>query len=212
MDDKITAAMQEWLAKDAPDRDIEQGASLLLSLNRNRILYNHIVRRPAKMAAKLEYELKKHLRIRLDGLTVRDVALMERKVLPAADLTLKKHTAQYVGKRKDHDSLPDDIRALWDRNGDVWNKLKKTRETLRQMESLEPCDRYELCKILSELDTEYHRNLTLYDSYKGGDTLAPSQSKKSTQSKKSNQSKETNQSNQSKETVKSKKAQKETQA
>jgi len=191
MDDKITAAMQAWLEKDAAARDIEEGASLLLSLNRNRILYHNILRRPDKMAAKLEYELKKHLRIRLDGLTVRDVALMERKVLPAADLTIKAHTAQYVGKRDDHDSLPDDIRDLWERNGEVWKKLKKTRETLRQMEHLEPCDRYELCKILSELDTEYHRNLTLYDSYqpaaaqsnKSKESLSPNQSKESTKSK-----------------------------
>lgn len=194
MDDKITAAMQAWLGKDAASRDIEEGASLLLALNRNRILYHNILRRPAKMAAKLEYELKKHLRIRLDGLTVRDVALMERKVLPAADLTLKAHAAQYVGKRNDHDSLPADIRALWERNGEVWKKLKNTRETLRQMESLEPCDRYELCKILSELDTEYHRNLTLYDSYAGGDkgcAARPSQPVKTVKSKESIKPKET---------------------
>jgi len=191
MDDKITAAMQAWLEKDAASRDIEEGASLLLALNRNRILYHNIVRRPDKMAAKLEYELKKHLRIRLDGLTVRDVALMERKVMPAADLTIKAHTAQYVGKRDDHDSLPDDIRALWERNGDVWKKLKKTRETLRQMESLEPCDRYELCKILSELDTEYHRNLTRYDSYQpAAQSNQSEESLLSNKSNKSNQSKE----------------------
>jgi len=188
MDDKITAAMQAWLEKDAAARDIEEGASLLLSLNRNRILYHNILRRPDKMAAKLEYELKKHLRIRLDGLTVRDVALMERKVLPAADLTIKAHTAQYVGKRDDHDSLPDDIRDLWERNGEVWKKLKKTRETLRQMEHLEPCDRYELCKILSELDTEYHRNLTLYDSYQPA--ARPNQSLQSNNSRESNKSEE----------------------
>lgn len=163
MDDNTTKAMQEWLAQDAPRRDIARGAELLLSLNRNRILYKNILRRPARMAARLEYELRKHLRLRLDGMTVRDAAVMERRVIPAADITIK--AAEHAGRRPDHDSLPGEVRKLWERNGEVWKKLRQTRETLRRMEGLEPCDRYELCKILSELDTEYRRNWTLYDSY-----------------------------------------------
>lgn len=87
-DPKLTAQMQAWLQAEPAGRDLRQGAEMLLRLTRNRILYNNILRRPDKMAAKLEYELRKHLRIRLDGLTRQGVVLMEREVMPRAAATL----------------------------------------------------------------------------------------------------------------------------
>lgn len=138
---------------------------MLLRLNRNRILYQNIVRRPARMASKLEYELKKHLRIRLDGLTIRQVALLEREIIPAADKTLAAPAPAYRGRRPDHASLPADIQQLYEDNGTIFRKLRQTRETLRTMENAEPCDRYELCKILGELDRKYHANWETYDHY-----------------------------------------------
>lgn len=167
MDDRLTEQIQLFLAAAPQERDAAAGAMLLLRLNRNRVLYANIMRRPEKMLPKLEYELQKHLRIRLDGLTRHGVAVMEREVIPHADATLSTPPpgSGYRGKRADHNQLPQRLQALYERNGEVWRKLKQTRETLRQMEKAQPCDRYEYCKLLSQLDKEYHANWAAYDSY-----------------------------------------------
>ena len=88
MDNKITEQLTEWLNTPQEKRDIPAGAMMLLRLNNNRFLYANILRRPDKFADKLEYELRKHLRIRLDGLTRADVIKLEAQVIPAAKRTL----------------------------------------------------------------------------------------------------------------------------
>lgn len=176
MDDKFTEKIRQWLDTPADGRDILAGATMLLQLNKNRILYANIVRHPERFMDKLDYELRKHLRIRLDGYTLREVVRMEREVVPAVALTLdegvpaepsadedgQKH---YIGKREDHDALPEDIQALYTRNGEVYAKLKETFETLKHMEKAQACDRYEHLKMLRELDDEYRANWEKYDHY-----------------------------------------------
>lgn len=184
IDDNLTRRMQAWLSATAGGRDIREGAEMLLRLTRNRILYANILRRPDKMASKLEYELKKHLRIRLDGLTRRDVALMEREVMPRAgellaaggppdtDGGLPEISSEadqpapvHEGRRADHDALPEEIRRLWDDNAGIWFRIKQTYNTLLSMEHAAPCDRYDHLKMLDELDRRYRDNMARYDAY-----------------------------------------------
>lgn len=167
MDDKLTVRIQEWLETPAQERDVPAGASMLLSLNRNRVLFQNIIRRPDKMAPKLEYELKKHLRIRLDGMTRRDVVRMSAEVMPAAKETVEKYSAVpeavHVGKREDHDSLPDEIKALYEAQADLYHRIKQTYNTLVAMEDAPACDRYELLKMLKEQDVSFRNNWRRYD-------------------------------------------------
>ncbi len=184
IDDNLTRRMQAWLSAPAGGRDIREGAEMLLRLTRNRILYTNILRRPDKMEAKLEYELKKHLRIRLDGMTRRDVALMEREVMPRAEELLAaggppdtgdglpeisseadQPAPVHEGRRADHDALPEEIRRLWDDNAGIWFRIKQTYNTLLSMEYAAPCDRYDHLKMLDELDRRYRDNLARYDAY-----------------------------------------------
>lgn len=80
------------------------------------------------------------------------------------------------GKRADHDSLPEEIRQLWEDNKDIYFRLKQTFETLKTMKGALPCDRYEYLKQLEELDTKYRDNMNKYDHFDpniqgtGGDT------------------------------------------
>lgn len=181
MDDKFTAKVQQWLDTPVSERDIEAGATLLLQLNRNRILHASIMRKPQRMHAKLEYELRKNLKIRLDGFTLREVVAMERTVIPSTENSLAAGIPQepespeegvhYIGKREDHATLPEDIQAIYVRNGEVYSKLKETYETLKQMENAPACDRYEHLKVLKELDEEYRANWKRYDHF---DINAPS--------------------------------------
>lgn len=186
IDDNLTRRMQAWLSAPAEGRDIREGAEMLLRLTRNRILHANILRRPDKMASKLEYELKKHLRIRLDGLTRRDVALMEREVMPRAEELLAaggppdaegglpeisseadQPAPVHEGRRADHDALPEEIRRLWDDNAGIWFRIKQTYNTLLSMEHAAPCDRYDHLKMLDELDRRYRDNMARYDAYAG---------------------------------------------
>lgn len=179
LDNKFTEAMQAWLNDTSENRSLAEGAELLLRLNRNKWMYQQILR--TRNVSKLEYELNKHLRIRLAGYTLQEVAAMERRVMPQAKETLDQNAPtistdaenpapQFAGKRADHDTLPEEIRSLYDKNGDIYFKLKQTFETLKQMESAQPCDRFEHLKVLADLDKQYRENWQRYDSYKPAET------------------------------------------
>lgn len=183
LDPQITRKIQQYLDTPPAERDIAAGALLMLQLNRNRALYNSIIRKPEKFAAKLEYELKKYLRIRLDNLTVADVASAEREIMPRACATIGASPEESPsipveaelpgarkarGRRPDHDSLPPEVRELWDSNGPRLKKIVIVYNELKAMSDLQPCDRYEKLKILDELDKTYRHNMELYDSYDAG--------------------------------------------
>ena len=183
IDNKLTQEITDWLNTPKADRDIVAGATMLLKLNSNRFLYANILRRPDKFADKLEYELRKHLHIRLDGMTNADVVRLEAKVIPQAKKTLATPPAVVStdaelpeaktarGRRDDHERLPAQVQALWDDNFRLYAQIKDLFERLKQMEKAQPCDRYEYLKILDETDKKYRRNLELYDNY-----VAPSDS------------------------------------
>ena len=171
MDEKLTSAIQQWLSEQP--KDVPAGAELLLLLNRNRILYRNILRQPQKLLPKLEYELKKHLQIRLDGYTLRQVVVMQQQLMPAVKHTLEAVATisseadgpepEYCGLRADHDSLPADIQQIPEANRALYFKIKQLYNTLLTMEKAPACDRYEHLKLLKELDATYHQNWQRYD-------------------------------------------------
>jgi hypothetical protein len=178
IDEQLTKDMQGWLDTEPANRDLMKGAEMVLKLNRNRILYQNISHNPKKFASKIEYELKKYLTIRLDRKTIQDVVKMDKELVPAVAETLatfqpeinsdddKPQEATIAkGKRADHDSLPEEIRQLWEDNKDIYFRLKQTFETLKTMKGALPCDRYEYLKQLEELDTKYRDNMNKYDHF-----------------------------------------------
>ena len=168
MDNNLTKQIQEWLDAPVSERNISVGAEMLLKLNRNRILYQNIIRRGERMMGKLEYELKKYLRMRIDNKTVADVVRLEKDVMPKVQKFVEEepvNKAEHVGKRADHDELPPEIQALWDGNFEQYAKVKALFEELKAMANMEPCDRYEKLKLLDEAESKYRKNLADYDAY-----------------------------------------------
>ena len=165
MDHKFTEKIREWLDKPVNERNLAEGATMLLQLNRNRILHQNIIRRGEKMMGKLEYELKKHLRIRDDGKTLHEVVAMERVIMPDVEQLVTKPEAEHAGKRADHDELPEEVQQLWDGNFERYTKIKALFEELKAMEKMQPCDRYEKLKLLDEAEKAYRKALSAYDSY-----------------------------------------------
>lgn len=165
MDHKFTEKIRTWLNTPVNERSIEEGATMLLQLNRNRILHQNIIRRGVRMMPKLEYELKKHLRIRDDGKTLHEVVAMEKVIMPAVEQLVTKPEAEHAGKRADHDELPEEVQQLWDGNFERYTKIKALFEELKAMEKMQPCDRYEKLKLLDEAEKAYREALSAYDSY-----------------------------------------------
>jgi hypothetical protein len=178
MDENLTKKIQAYLEQEENKRDLKQGAELLLVLNGNRIMYQRIIRKPQTFAKKIEYELKKFLRIRLDHKTINDVVKMNRVVVPEAaeiieegepivdtDDDIPQEGEKAKGKREDHEQLPDEIKALWDESKSLWYNIKSLYNQLQQLEKALPCDRYEYLKQLDEADKKYRKNMALYDSY-----------------------------------------------
>ena len=137
MDHKLTQDIINYLNTSSDKRDVVFGATLLLKLNRNRILFQNACKRPIKYAEKIAYELQKHLNIRVDHKTIADVIEMDKMVVPAityilsegapvisADDDLPIEGVKVLGKRIDHDELPEEIQNIWTFNGQLFFKIK----------------------------------------------------------------------------------------
>ena len=187
LDDRLTQDIRLWLDSPQEQRSLEQGAEMLLRLNRNRYMHAQILRR--RNFAKLEYELQKHLRIRLEGLTTREVALMEQEALPKIEESLAQgqplpntEEAQptistdgdqpegvFRGRRADHDTLPEDIQARYSENLSLLQKMRALHAKLAVLSTANATcpdsERYPFLKELIELDKRYHANWKAYDSF-----------------------------------------------
>ena len=197
MDKEFTESLKRWLETPREERDVKEGAELLLRINGNRHIYNLAMNRPEAAHDHVEYDLKKFLQIRIDGHTVESIREMERELLPKVrslipppeeeteselsedDTVEETPTAPNVhrGRRPDHDELPEHIRAIYDRGGELYEKIRRTFTELQDLEKAPPCDRYEKIKILEGLYEEYIAGWDEYDAYgtadEGEETIEP---------------------------------------
>lgn len=186
-DPKITEGMVAWLRSDHTDEEsIRKGAELLLRVNRNRGLYERICRYPRGGLKKLEYELQKHVNIRLQGYTIQDIENLDKEVMPQVQVAVDAaegaddeeipvvkvfaddgDTGCVVvkGKRPDHDQLPEEIQAIWAKNAERWKKIKETYNLLLTLNA--PCDRFEHLQLLKELWYKYRQDMCRYDDFRG---------------------------------------------
>ncbi len=92
----------------------------------------------------------------------------EDSFLPAPALSSEepfKQTDAIVarGKRTDHDTLPEAIRAIWDKNAERYKKIKQAHETCKTLTAA--CDRYEFTSAIAELWDAYKKDFDTYDHY-----------------------------------------------
>lgn len=189
IDPKFTEKIARWLdSEHTTTEQIEEGAQLLLSLNRDGAMFQRIMRRPQRELKFLEYKLQRFLRLRQDGQTIRDVIKLNDEIMPVLETVTDKEPLpieeqalllpvlqpdeqngakeQFVRKgiRPDHDQLPAEIQAIWPANAERWKKIKEAYETCKQL--TEPCDRYEYLKVLKETWYKYKQEMARYDDYR----------------------------------------------
>ena len=86
-------------------------------------------------------------------------------ILNPEDETDAQVIVKQLGRRADHEQLPDDIKALWDQNGTIYKDMKAVFEELKSMENLPSCQRYDKLQLLDAMDKRYMAQMQQYDEY-----------------------------------------------
>lgn len=194
MDHKFTQKIREWLEQPHDERDYSVGALYLLKLSGNQIMYRNLIANPSAKADFIEYQIQKYYNFRVQALTHEQVEDMAAQVKTIADehhLTDDASTVpedeRRLGKREDHDSLPDEIKAKYVENLSILQRMRELHLRLRSL-SLENAtcpdsERYPFLKELISLDKKLHSNWEAYDHFvaPGPDTV-PSRSAKAKRS------------------------------
>ena len=172
MDHNFTKLIGDWLNTPESKRDYTVGALYLLKLSGNKIMYANIVANIDRRHEIVEYQLQKYYNFRVKELTHAQVEEMQQKV----DAIVEEHIplaaeadTQRVGKRDDHDLLPDSIKALYVENLSLLQRMRELHLRLRSL-SLEnvtcpDSERYPFLKEMIALDKKLHSNWERYDHY-----------------------------------------------
>lgn len=182
MDKNFTEQLQAWLALPREERDWDAGALMLLQLSGNKIMYHNISVNPIGKAEFIEGKLQQYLDFRLAELTHEQVKEMQQQV---ADIVKQRTEFKSedneaksfkAGKRADHDTLPDEIKALYVENLDIVHRMRELHLKLRTMSTSDSAcadsDRYPFLKEFIKLDKKLHDNWNVYDHFVTNETNA----------------------------------------
>ena len=175
MDKTFTDKLQTWLSLPREQRDWDEGALMLLQLTGNKIMYRNLSVNPEGKANFIEGKLQQYLEFRLAELTHEQVKEMQH----AVEEIVKEHTEFKSddneaknfksGKRADHDTLPEEIQALYVENLDLVHRMRELHLKLRTMSTTgSTCadsDRYPFLKEFIKLDKKLHDNWNVYDHF-----------------------------------------------
>lgn len=168
--------IKQWLERPEAERDYNLGALYLLKLSGNQILYKNIVANIANRHTVVDYQLQKYYNFRVAALTHAQVEEMSTQVETITEehhLTDEASTIpeddRRTGKRADHDSLPDDVKAKFIENLSILQRMRELHLRLRSL-SLDSAtcpdsERYPFLKELISLDKKLHANWEAYDTY-----------------------------------------------
>lgn len=191
MDNKFTELIKQWLETPSDQRDYSVGALYLLKLSGNQIMYRNIVAQLDRRHDFVDYQIQKYYNFRVQALTHAQVEEMQQKVdvIVAEHISLAANADEHkTGKRIDHDSLPDEIKAKYVENLSILQRMRELHLKLRSL-SLDtaPCpdsERYPFLKELIELDKKMHTNWEEYDHFVASAPTAKAAAKPKARAKK----------------------------
>jgi hypothetical protein len=159
--------IQAWLDTEPAQRGLELGAKLMLQGNRNRILHENVIRK--SNFEKIEYELQKIMGDEFRNCN--EPIVQEMTLQVATNEATQKEVVN--GKRADHDTLPENIQEAYQKNLEIYPRMRSLHERLKVLnETATACDRYPFLKELLELDVELRANWEAYDSYDAANPVA----------------------------------------
>lgn len=148
---------------------------LLLKLTGNQIMYRRVLANLPKMGKFIEEQLQAKLKFRLQKVTHQQVTDMRQQVERIAirhfQFQEENEAKEFKkGKREDHDSLPQDIQALYVENKSLMQRMRACHAELRTVirrgnTTCLDSDMYPFLKELIELDKRYRDNWAAYDKF-----------------------------------------------
>lgn len=192
MDHKFTEQLRHWLETPEAERDYNVGALYLLKLSGNQIMYKNIIAQIDRRHDVVDYQLQKYYNFRVQALTHAQVVEMDKQVeaIVAEHIPLAATADEQPqkGKRTDHDTLPDKIKAKYVENLSLLQRMRELHLRLRSL-SLENAtcpdsERYPFLKELIALDKKLHANWEAYDRYVADPNPTPSRKRSAVSKKK----------------------------
>lgn len=156
----------DWLDLPVNERNLEAGAMLLLQITRNRVLHQNVVRR--KNFEKIEYVLKKYMNENKIEIPQPDAG-EDKKDEATTNEKLNPLTGEMRGKRKDHDSLPEEIQMIFIDNTEKYHMMRSLHEKLKLMsedDKFSVEDRKPHMDELLKLDKDIRDAWKKYDNFK----------------------------------------------
>jgi len=193
-DNTFTNTLQAWMNTPDSEKNWDAGALMLLQLSGNRIMYHNISVNPKGKAEFIKGQLQKYLNFRLQKLTHDEVKAMQARVDEIVKSVIKpdlaipsevaselvdnnsvspNKSAEYAdfkaGKRADHDSLPEEVQALYVENLDIVHRMRELHLKLRTLSldntTCPDSERYPFLKEIITLDKKRVSNWDIYDHY-----------------------------------------------
>ena len=177
MDHNFTRQIGEWLKTPENKRDYRAGNLMLLKLSGNRVQFKQIERSVDLYKNHIAFHLQRYYNFRVQNLTRQQLQemqqqvdeIVEREIPLAAQADADAQDNIGKGRRDDHDSLPDEIKAKYIENFAIYHKMRELHMQLRSL-SLENAtcpdsERYPFLKEIIELDKKLHANWEAYDRY-----------------------------------------------
>lgn len=170
----LTDKLQDFLNTPREERDWNEGAILLLQLTNNTIMYRNLSINPKGKAEFIEGKLRAFLKARREVEAHDEVNIMQEQVdaIVASRTEFKEHNEAKdfkAGKRADHDSLPEDIQALYVENLDITHRMRELHLRLRLLsdstKQVPASERKPLLDEFINLDKKLHANWDTYDHY-----------------------------------------------
>lgn len=162
----------EWLSQPAAERDVNVGATLMLQANRNRILFQNMIRKPN--LDKIEYEIRKY--IKSQNLQVEEVKNeTDYKELQQKEIEEVLAKAESFGKRTDHELLPDEIKEIPEINTQIYHEMRSIHEKLKLLSEPDngPGTREDLMNELLKRNDQIRENWDIYDTFVVGSNQNP---------------------------------------
>ncbi len=160
--------VNDWLNADPSTRSIEEGATLMLQGNRNRILHKNVLQK--KNFEKVEYELEKIIAGQRQHVAVEpvnnEIQKLENNLPKTMEIIESKLALENKGKRPDHDKLPVAIQSSFDKNLEIYPRMRSIQERLKVLNVTGTAsDRLPFLTELFALDAELRENWDNYDKF-----------------------------------------------
>lgn len=151
--------VKEWLDTPTEKRDLETGAKLMVQGNRNKILYNYVLKK--SNFDKIQYELLKIFTANspkeIDPIIIRLTAQINEKIETLPDVK---------GKRTDHDMLPPLLQLAYVENLKIYPRMRSLHEKLKVLTTNgTAAERIDCINELLELDSKLRQNWNDYDGF-----------------------------------------------